>query len=161
MSWISSLYMTGVAAAQLRWQIWMGFKESNKYPCKIKTFDCRDINVRSFSDSHHRPVLPISFTVSYQCHDDVTKWKHFPRYWRFVRGIHLSQMNSPYKGQWHGALVFCSICDWINGWVNNREACDLRRRRALYDVILMGQLYIYPSQDRPSIIEINRKDMGK
>ena len=21
-------------------------------------------------------------------HDDVTKWKHFPRYWPFVRGIH-------------------------------------------------------------------------
>ena len=23
-------------------------------------------------------------------HDDVTKWKHFPRYWPFVRGIHRS-----------------------------------------------------------------------
>ena len=22
------------------------------------------------------------------CHDDVIKWKHFPRYWPFVRGIH-------------------------------------------------------------------------
>ena len=21
-------------------------------------------------------------------HDDVIKWKHFPRYWSFVRGIH-------------------------------------------------------------------------
>ena len=21
-------------------------------------------------------------------HDDVVKWKHFPRYWPFVRGIH-------------------------------------------------------------------------
>ena len=21
-------------------------------------------------------------------HDDVIKWKHFPRYWPFVRGIH-------------------------------------------------------------------------
>ena len=26
---------------------------------------------------------------------------------------------------------------WINGWVNNREAGDLRRRRAHYDVIVM------------------------
>ena len=24
-------------------------------------------------------------------HDDVIKWKHFPRYWSFVRGIHRSQ----------------------------------------------------------------------
>ena len=23
-------------------------------------------------------------------HDDVIKWKHFPRYWPFVRGIHLA-----------------------------------------------------------------------
>ena len=27
-------------------------------------------------------------------HDDVIKWKHFPRYWPFVRGIHRSPMNS-------------------------------------------------------------------
>ena len=29
------------------------------------------------------------------------------------------------------------ICVWINDWVNNREAGDLRRFRAHYDVILM------------------------
>ena len=28
-------------------------------------------------------------------HDDVIKWKHFPRYWPFVRGIHWSPVNSP------------------------------------------------------------------
>ena len=42
-----------------------------------------------------------------------------------------------YKGQWHGALMFSLICAWINGWVNNREAGDLRRHRAHYDVIVM------------------------
>ena len=30
-------------------------------------------------------------------HDDVIKWKHFPRYWPFVRGIHRSPMNSPQR----------------------------------------------------------------
>ena len=54
-------------------------------------------------------------------HDDVIKWKHFPRYWPFVRGIHRSPVNSPHKGQWRGALMFSLICTWINGWVNNRE----------------------------------------
>ena len=39
-------------------------------------------------------------------HDDVIKWKHFPRYWPFVRGTHRSLLNSPHKGQWHSALVF-------------------------------------------------------
>ena len=30
-------------------------------------------------------------------HNDVIKWKHFPRYWPFVRGIHRSPVNSPTK----------------------------------------------------------------
>ena len=34
--------------------------------------------------------------------DDVIKWKHFPRYWLFVRGIHRWPVNSPHKGQWRG-----------------------------------------------------------
>ena len=33
--------------------------------------------------------------------------------------------------------VFFFICVRINGWVNNREACDLRRHRAHYDVNIM------------------------
>ena len=70
-------------------------------------------------------------------HDDVIKWKHFPRYWPFVRGIHLSPVNSPHKGQWRGALMFTLICARINVWVNNREAGDLRRNRVHYDVIVM------------------------
>ena len=72
-----------------------------------------------------------------QSHDDVIKWKHFPRYWPFVRGIHRSPVNSPHKGQWRGALMFSLICVWINGWENNREADDLRRYRTHYDVIVM------------------------
>ena len=43
-------------------------------------------------------------------HDDGMKWKHFPRYWPFVRGSHRSPVNSPQKGQWRGALVFSLIC---------------------------------------------------
>ena len=70
-------------------------------------------------------------------HDDVIKWKHFPRYWPFVRGIHRSPVTSPHKGQWRGALMFSLICVWINGWVNNREAGDLRRYRAHYDPTVM------------------------
>ena len=42
-------------------------------------------------------------------HDAVIKWKHFPRYWPFVRGIHRSPVNSPHKGQWRGALMFSLI----------------------------------------------------
>ena len=54
--------------------------------------------------------------------DDVIKWKHFPRYWPFVR------------------RMFSLICAWINAWVNNSEAGVLRRHRAHYDVIVMKSL---------------------
>ena len=70
-------------------------------------------------------------------HDDVIKWKHFPRYWPFVWGIHRSRGNSPHKGQWRWALVFSLIWVWINSWINNHEAGDLRRCRVHYDVIVM------------------------
>ena len=73
------------------------------------------------------------------CHNDVIKWKHFPRYWRFVRGIHRWAVNSPHKGQWRGAFMFSLICAWINGWANNDG--DLRRHLAHYDVIVMQQWY--------------------
>ena len=70
-------------------------------------------------------------------HDDVIKWKHFPRNWPFVREIHRSPVNFPHKGQWRGALMFSLIYVWMNDWVNNREAGDLRRQHGHYDVIVM------------------------
>ena len=42
-------------------------------------------------------------------HDDVIKWKHFPRNWPFLREIHRSPVNFPHKGQWRGALMFSLI----------------------------------------------------
>ena len=83
------------------------------------------------------------YTRSIMNHDDVIKWKHFPRYWPFVQGIHRSPVNSPYKGQWRGALVSSLICVWINGWVNNREVGHLRRFRAHYDVSVMWYDEVY------------------
>ena len=86
-------------------------------------------------------IMPSSRQCSWD-HDDVIKWKHLPRYWPFVRGIHRSPVNSPHNGQWRGALLFSLICVWINGWVNNREAGDLSRYRAYYDVTVMCQWWI-------------------
>ena len=51
----------------------------------------------SFTVSLHRPNGR-QYACCYCCvgdcqwpHDDVIKWKHFPRYWPFVRGIHRSR----------------------------------------------------------------------
>ena len=81
---------------------------------------------------------PDYFARSSAAHDDVIKWKHFPRNWPFVRGIHRSPVNSPHKGQWRGALMFSLIFAWIKDWVNNREAGHLRRHRGHYDVNVMS-----------------------
>ena len=78
------------------------------------------------SVSHTIPCV-IRAVVRNHRHDDVIKWKHFPRCWPFVRGIHRSPVNSPHKGQWRGALMFSLICTWLNGWINIGEAGDLRR----------------------------------
>ena len=84
--------------------------------------------------SSKRCLLPGSLHGQYEArvmfyHNDVIKWKHFPLHW--------SPMKSSHKGQWLGALMFSLICAWINGWVNNREAGDLRRHCSHYDVIVM------------------------
>ena len=61
-----------------------------------------------------------------QIHDDVIKWKHFPRY--LGAGIHRSPVNSPQKGQWRRTLMFSLISAWINGWINNRAAGETPSR---------------------------------
>ena len=35
------------------------------------------------------------------------------------------------------SFIFSLICAWINGWVNNLEAGDLRRHRGHYDITVM------------------------
>ena len=61
---------------------------------------------------HNTSITAIGGTVSFWKwqHDDIMKWKHFPRFWPFVWGIHQSPVNSPHKGQWHRPLMFSLIC---------------------------------------------------
>ena len=75
--------------------------------------------------------------------DDVIKWNHLPRYWPFVREFTGHRWIPLTK--WRGALMFSLICAWINGWVNNREAGDLRRHCAPYDVTVMRKTFGYKS----------------
>ena len=53
--------------------------------------------VISFADMETACVfLLLNFTM---IHNDDIKWKRFPRYWPFVRGIHRSTVNSPPNGR--------------------------------------------------------------
>ena len=56
----------------------------------------------------------------------------FPALLALCAGNSLVTGEFPHKGQWLGTLMFSLICVWINGWVNNCEAGDLRRHRAHY-----------------------------
>ena len=84
------------------------------------------INLKNLN-STARPYDQQAFTQKwtnnnsiYVYHDDFIKWKHFPRYWPFVRIIHRSPVDSPHKGHWSGAFMFTLICAWTNAWANNR-----------------------------------------
>ena len=70
-----------------------------------------------------------------------TWWRHqmetFSSLLALCAGNSPVPVNSSHKGQWRGVLMFSLICSWIKGWSNNREAGDLRRHRAHYDVIVM------------------------
>ena len=75
-------------------------------------------------------------------------WRHqmetFPHDWPLVRGIHRLPVTGEFPSQRPVTrdLMFSLICAWIIGWVNNREAGDLRRHRAHYDVIVMYVSYL-------------------
>ena len=54
--------------------------------------------------------------------------EHFPHYWSFVRGIPKAS----------DAKIWCFLWSvWTNVWANNRDAAELRRDRAHYDVTEM------------------------
>ena len=64
--------------------------------------------------------------------------------WTFSALLALRAGNSPVTGEFLSERqvtrnfdVFFLSAPWINGWVNNREAGDLRRHSAHYDVIAM------------------------
>ena len=84
-------------------------------PFTICTADKCMLSRRTWTKWYSRQLL----------HDYVIKWKHFPRYWPFLLGIHRSTVNSLHKGQWRGALMFSLIYAWTNDWVNNRDAIGL------------------------------------
>ena len=121
---------------------------------KMSSYHYRDPHVKvktvsrpsylSHGNPHTRERMSLYWGVAHVVivHDDVIKRKHFPRNWPFVRGIHREPVNSRHKGQWRGALMFSLICVWINDWVNNREAGDLRRYCAHYHIIVMHHLVI-------------------
>ena len=104
--------------------------KSTDFKIKLSTFSLvkRHLGIYSF--------LPqcCMYGTGKQSSSDFIKWKHFPRYWPFVREMHRPPVNSLNKGQGRGAFMFSLIWARANSWENNRDAGDLRSYYAHYDV---------------------------
>ena len=96
---------------------------------------CYDIGVSSGNQQRHNMIAQAKL---------LSWWRHqmetFSTLLVVCAGNSPPPVNSPHKGQWRGALMFSLIYAGIKGWVNNREAGDLRSHRAHYDVIVMSCL---------------------
>ena len=135
----------------------------HKGPLTRKAFPCDDVIMSMTCDpqmSHKTPESLIFTRFLQSCPTGTVKIPWLPHQWycsqvtlnigRYRRekpNLLITMMTSsngnifrvtgPLCGEWRGALMFSLICASINGWVNNREAGDLRRQRGHYDVIVM------------------------
>ena len=55
-------------------------------------------------------------------HDDVIKWKQFPRHWLSVRGEHWSSVDFPHNDQCQGTLIFFFILR-LNKLLSKESRC--------------------------------------
>ena len=66
-------------------------------------------------------------------------WCHQMEAFFRVTGPLGGEFNSLHKTQWRRVLILSLISTWINDWVNNHEAGDLRGHLAHYDITVMIQ----------------------
>ena len=82
-----------------------------------------------------------------------TCWKEGLTWWRhqmetFSALLAICAGNSPVTGEFPArrpvtrSFMFSLICAWIDGWVNNCVAGDLRRHRPYYDIIVIKIVHI-------------------
>ena len=93
--------------------------------------------------------------VQMSWHDDVIKWKHFPHYWPFVRGIPGHRWIPHTKAS--DAELWCFDLR-LNKWLSKQSGgWNLRRHHAHYDVIVMGGLRFSPLQlNETLLVDISR-----
>ena len=99
---------------------------------------------RTYSSTSTNTVyLRREFSISQRQFTQHTWWRHQME--TFSALLAICAGNSPVPGEFPSQRPVTRsfdvplICVWINGWVNNREAGDLRRYRAHYDVTVMAR----------------------
>ena len=113
-------------------------------PVQVRNYNQHEIWCLIIFDTAPRGPMHHIIPSLYSQHSpsNLAWWRHqmepFPALLGICAGNSLVPGEFPHKGQWREALMFFSICVWLNGWVNNREAGDLRHQRVHYDFIVMA-----------------------
>ena len=107
---------------------------SNIYPYSRKTGDLNDFNEIHGFWSFKIVSLVENITLPLVTHDDVIKWKHFPCYWSFVRGIH--------RGQRPVTRNFDIFFNQWWGWWFETPSCPLWRHRNAQASLRHHELYL-------------------
>ena len=96
----TSIYNICIIYRYDNYRSWPNCKAINPYRAGTELFRfniANDIVADALAPCVARTSSPMMHGVDYveEVHDDVIKWKHFPRYWPFVRGIHRSPGEFP------------------------------------------------------------------
>ena len=111
----------------------------------------KEIDTENLKTRHHTRAMKVYSDLA-NVYVEIPWWRHQME--TFSELLAICAGNSPVTGEfpaqrpWRGALMFSLISARINGWVNTREAGDLRHHRALYDVSVINSestTIIYPS----------------
>ena len=96
-----------------------------------------------------RPAADMkSFPPALLYHDDVIKWNYFPRYWPFVRGIHLSPVKRPVT-RIFDVFFELRLNKWLSkqswGWWFETPSWSIWRHcntNRLYCIVRCGRVFI-------------------
>ena len=91
--------------------------------------------------ANHNTVRPSALSYKiYPHHDDVIKWKHFPRYWPFVRGIYRSPVYSDADQRKHQSSASLVFVRGIHRWpVNSPHKWPVTRKMFPFDDVIMKE----------------------
>ena len=123
--------MPGSLTSGFLWSRWRG--KRSRYSWRMRN--------PQFCLSGKRPIVSLMSGPCFTCTITVQWWRHQME--TFSALLILCAGNLPVTSEFPSqrpvtrALLFSMICVWINGWVNNREAGDLRRHDTHYDAVVM------------------------
>ena len=109
---------------------WHGLKFTRKYHIQWPGYECS-----------HAPakIVWLKHTNS-ASYDDVIKWKHFPRYWPFVRESTGHRWIPLTKASDAELRCFLWSAPQQMVWVNNKDAGELWRNRSHYYVTVLNSI---------------------